>query len=337
MPIQHSVGKGGVNQVDEVRLVQGLLNDWRGENNLPPIAEDGLVGPETIGAILDFQSRVTHIVDGRVDPGGPAITELEKDQASAAEVASAVLLFLQYFDHLLLRTDSSLPAGLQQKFNVIRLEAWRLLRSERGGSAQPFEPTSPDLKSAFDQGKNLLGVAGVAAAPLVFAGGVPAAVAVGVLAIAALLVLLVFVIVDPQVRHKVAKLRQELIDAANKAVVETVTGVNAMRGAVDQCKRRLVDQGLLADPEWRKSHQDCLDAFTNFENKINELNNKSNQIQQILRQLENWNPNNPFGPSMKLNLILLERFLRELLRLTFEANALVNEVLDKCGCRFLGR
>jgi peptidoglycan hydrolase-like protein with peptidoglycan-binding domain len=76
MSITASVGDGGVNRSDDVRGVQVLLNEWRSDNGFAAIAEDGLVGPETIGAITLFQQRVTGIVDGRVDPNGPAERQL---------------------------------------------------------------------------------------------------------------------------------------------------------------------------------------------------------------------------------------------------------------------
>ncbi len=62
---------------DEVALVQRLLNQHR-PPPLRPIAEDGLVGPETEGAIREFQQRVVKSIrpDGRVDPGGPTFQAL---------------------------------------------------------------------------------------------------------------------------------------------------------------------------------------------------------------------------------------------------------------------
>jgi len=78
MPIKNSVGTGGRNAVADVFFVQLLLNDWRVRNQRNPIAVDGLVGQETVGAIEEFQRRVTGKVDGRVDPAGPAIEKLEE-------------------------------------------------------------------------------------------------------------------------------------------------------------------------------------------------------------------------------------------------------------------
>jgi hypothetical protein len=69
--ISGSVGRGGVNQSDDVRLVQNLIN-----NHLPtplhPLKLDGLCGVNTINAIEEIQRRYLHRnpPDGRVDPNG---------------------------------------------------------------------------------------------------------------------------------------------------------------------------------------------------------------------------------------------------------------------------
>ena len=55
--ITGSVGSGGTNRHEAVKSIQLLLNDWRTSVQLPKIAVDGIVGPETIGAISEFQGR----------------------------------------------------------------------------------------------------------------------------------------------------------------------------------------------------------------------------------------------------------------------------------------
>ena len=72
-----SVGRGGVNRPEDVKLVQRLINA-----HLPiPLAlleEDGAVGPRTIFAIETYQSRTLGMnpPDGRVDPGGATFRSL---------------------------------------------------------------------------------------------------------------------------------------------------------------------------------------------------------------------------------------------------------------------
>ena len=71
--ISASVGQGGRNRSPDVRIIQELLN--QNLHRIRPtqrLAVDGLIGPKTIGAITEFQSRVLRFSrpDGRVDPGG---------------------------------------------------------------------------------------------------------------------------------------------------------------------------------------------------------------------------------------------------------------------------
>jgi hypothetical protein len=72
-PLLQSVGDGGINAASDTRYVQLQLNDWRGRRGLSLLTVDGLSGPNTRGAIVAFQQSETSIVDGRVDPNGPAI------------------------------------------------------------------------------------------------------------------------------------------------------------------------------------------------------------------------------------------------------------------------
>jgi peptidoglycan hydrolase-like protein with peptidoglycan-binding domain len=77
-PMQGSVGAGGMQDDRDTRYAQRLLNDWRVRNGLGLIGVDGLVGDETIGAIVAFQEVETGAVDGRLDPGGVGIRALER-------------------------------------------------------------------------------------------------------------------------------------------------------------------------------------------------------------------------------------------------------------------
>lgn len=73
--IHGSVGQGGKNDPDDAGKVQSLLNS---AGATPPLAVDRKVGPATIKAILAFQARFLREPDGRVDPGGRTLGELNK-------------------------------------------------------------------------------------------------------------------------------------------------------------------------------------------------------------------------------------------------------------------
>jgi hypothetical protein len=72
MAIGASVGKGGVNDLADVIVVQHLLNGWLTATRQELVPTTGICGPLTIDAIKAFQSRVlgTASPDGRIDPGG---------------------------------------------------------------------------------------------------------------------------------------------------------------------------------------------------------------------------------------------------------------------------
>ncbi|HOW75032.1 MAG TPA: peptidoglycan-binding domain-containing protein [Candidatus Competibacteraceae bacterium] len=79
--ITGSVGQGGTNRYEDVRVVQGALNrfpDAAGGPN-PKLDTDGRVGSRTIGAIKKFQGFFfrSHIPDGRVDVGKRSHRKLE--------------------------------------------------------------------------------------------------------------------------------------------------------------------------------------------------------------------------------------------------------------------
>ncbi len=69
-----SVGTAGQNHRSDVEIVQRLLT----RNGLNPGRVDGLCGPNTIRAIIDFQSRFLSRPDGRVDPNGKTLRYLNE-------------------------------------------------------------------------------------------------------------------------------------------------------------------------------------------------------------------------------------------------------------------
>ena len=80
--IRGSVGFGGANDSDDTRKVQELLNLAEA---FPRLKIDGVCGPRTIIAIRNFQSRFILTPDGRVDPGGRTIRELNESVPEGGE------------------------------------------------------------------------------------------------------------------------------------------------------------------------------------------------------------------------------------------------------------
>jgi len=76
-----SVGRNGVNRWEDVRTVQILINLNMEKLASPgPLAENGLIGSRTIGAVEGFQRRVVGLAnpDGRVDPNGRTLRGLRE-------------------------------------------------------------------------------------------------------------------------------------------------------------------------------------------------------------------------------------------------------------------
>src|SRR5512135_15761 len=79
--ITGSVGKGGANLTDDVKVIQRLLNDNMSKPDSAPLLDvDGIMGPKTQAAIEAFQKDVVGMgrPDSRVDPDGPTFKELVK-------------------------------------------------------------------------------------------------------------------------------------------------------------------------------------------------------------------------------------------------------------------
>jgi peptidoglycan L-alanyl-D-glutamate endopeptidase CwlK len=79
-----SVGVGGVNNEDDVRVVQQLLTK-AGFNTK---GTDGAFGTNTRNAIIDFQDTFMRTADGLIEPGGNTFKRLQAAGSGAAAPAS---------------------------------------------------------------------------------------------------------------------------------------------------------------------------------------------------------------------------------------------------------
>ncbi len=92
LKLSGSVGRGGLNKKADVRLVQGLLNNYKIPGVSCPIEIDGKVGDETYTRIDVFQNKALHTLkpDGRVDPGGQSFTRLTNRPCSKLALSYSV-------------------------------------------------------------------------------------------------------------------------------------------------------------------------------------------------------------------------------------------------------
>jgi hypothetical protein len=79
--ISASVGEGGVNRRDDVRIIQSALNDIEVEDGGPDplLAVDGIAGKLTKSAIAKYQLPHIGFADSRVDPDGPTLRALNAE------------------------------------------------------------------------------------------------------------------------------------------------------------------------------------------------------------------------------------------------------------------
>jgi hypothetical protein len=90
--ISSSVGKGGKNKSEDVKIVQELLNDFTKMCGFKKLDEDGLIGPKTISAIAEFQKTAVGMAkpDSRIDTNGDSFATLSKGPKKAeAEIKKA--------------------------------------------------------------------------------------------------------------------------------------------------------------------------------------------------------------------------------------------------------
>lgn len=93
--MKSSVGKGGVNNKNDVIFVQKLLNNYQlcqAKVYFKKLVEDGRIGSNTLYAINIFQSHVVGMAhpDSRVDVGGSTIKYLQSYRSNAAPVSTSV-------------------------------------------------------------------------------------------------------------------------------------------------------------------------------------------------------------------------------------------------------
>ena len=153
MCISKSVGRNGVNGKEDVKTVQILLN-LNLDKLIPlrPLAEDGLVGGHTIGAIEEFQRRVVCMAnpDGRIDPGGMTLERLRQGLPSVFSEAKLRGIMIhataaniaKYYNALNQKmTENSINTPLRQAHFLAQIahESGELRYSEEIASGEAYE------------------------------------------------------------------------------------------------------------------------------------------------------------------------------------------------------
>lgn len=84
--IKNSVGRGGVNRKTDVRLIQGLLNNFTIPNISIPLVIDGVAGNKTFKRIEAFQSKILHKKhpSGHIEPDDQTFKKLSSKSGTKA-------------------------------------------------------------------------------------------------------------------------------------------------------------------------------------------------------------------------------------------------------------
>lgn len=140
-----SVGQGGTNLPEDVKVVQRLLADLQIAAGLAPLDDDGLPGPLTTGAISAFQEQEADLPDdGRVDPNGPTFERV--DEVCAELYAS--IIQLQGLPLMLEPTPLGTPPAVAALLDDIRDDFSALAPAQTTAGAENFEDEVPQSLAA---------------------------------------------------------------------------------------------------------------------------------------------------------------------------------------------
>jgi hypothetical protein len=162
-----------------------------------------------------------------------------------------------------------------------------------------------------------------AAAPAIAAGaGLTLAQIALIAAILALAAILLLAAVSPEFKKKAEILKSEIVDAGVKVIAENIADVELIDHQVEICRR----QANVTNPK-------CLDALSRFDQKKGEIVVKRNNLMDILRRLAS----KVTSIFQKADAKAAVELTKELARLMSELMDIVREIMNECGCRFLGQ
>lgn len=134
-----SVGASGQNRRSDVEIVQRLLL----RNGVSPGRIDGLCGPNTVRAIITFQSRFLSRPDGRVDPNGTTLRHLnnanQSTNSQGSQPATTPASQLQTLTSLVPRPSrESINQGLEAVSNAFMVRTLGQPRESYSTDCQPM-------------------------------------------------------------------------------------------------------------------------------------------------------------------------------------------------------
>jgi peptidoglycan hydrolase-like protein with peptidoglycan-binding domain/Sec-independent protein translocase protein TatA len=245
--ILNSVGEGGQNRFADSAAIQNLLNDWLSGTVHPAIVVDGMVGPQTIGAIRNFQRTNRLVVDGRIDAGGPTLRLLDQYCAALHQryVADALSELLNQF-HQRSGLAGFTPALRQPIVAAVKV------------TDQIAAPIGAPTGSAPTGAKSLLGFA--PQLPVLAAVVVVPAVAVLLL----LLMMLLVIISNPVWQRNAARSVNELIRRLQDAMAKLSDEIDTAAKNVEETLKKFGRCAILCSAEliaFRQLTQEALEEL----------------------------------------------------------------------------
>jgi peptidoglycan hydrolase-like protein with peptidoglycan-binding domain/HAMP domain-containing protein len=317
MPIAASVGLNAVNRPADVRNVQGLLNEARAAKGQPPITVDGLVGPQTIGAIKAFQAGEGIVADGRVDPGRATITALESDGSDDAvsRAASILIAHLNQFDDL---RSPDVPRTIRASLGRLR------------NSAASLVPVGSSSGSIGAQ-RVALGFVGGPGGRSPVIGGI--ALGIGavliILAMIAIIVAIGAMLADPKVQQalrnlgripqEISRLISEATQELQTLIITLIVEISDLARRFDRCFEKLITRS----PQ-------CAAAIGVFGSLQAQVTAKQAQMTALILKIE---ADNQAGTPNPADVTRLGTLATELKDLVTRLERALEDVLTKCNCR----
>lgn len=300
--IAQSVGSLGVNHLDDVVVIQCGLNAFRMRQGQPALAVDGLVGPQTTGAIAAFQRSQALPADGRIDPAGATLPRLVTLIGGEQAVFGPTIAQLLPLIDALQRLGGTAPPGARAQIARMALPLVAL---------NQFRDLTAGLPRPPDAGGNAIAF-GLAGGPRVFGlTGVDDAVAAAALAAMALLmtIFLVALLQSPAFRREVQVRAKELDRIMKGLQINSSTGlkealdlvVAVANGTIDEKNRCQQSPTFLASAE-------CTAATLEFEAVVGRLRGLVARLIKLLAQLttQRRSDRNPRGLRLQFNALIAE-------------------------------
>ncbi len=314
--IEKSVGRQGVNTFNDTLIIQSALTVLRVRGGQKPIAIDGLVGPETIGAITGLQQREGLPADGRADVDGPTVKRIR------SLLGNEALVFGPTISRLAVLLDALNGAAIVAPPEVGAAIA-------RTASRLSFVPRNKDLANGLpaDLPRPLPGFGG---RPNTVGVAVVDDLAVTLLILFLMMELLTVVVTNPAFRKAVQAQAKELDRVMGELKNAVVTGFNEsvdlvldiVKTTVDDANRCGKSPGFNPSPE-------CKEAIRNLRAIRDRISGQLSKVRQLIAQFVSGNLQGLPISTLKTD---INRLISQMQKNAADIQVALADMKDKCNC-----